>query len=154
MSDANLPPAFGFAGFSPELLVSDLARSLAFWRDLCGFAVAYERPEESFVYLDRDGLQIMLKELGSPTRAWMDADLEMPFGRGVNFQFRIDDVDRLAAIFAAAGWPLTLALEDKSYRIGDGAVVVRQFAARDPDGYLVRFSRHTESGDRSESALA
>ena len=32
----------------PELTVSDLGRSLAFWRDLVGFGVLYDRPEEGF----------------------------------------------------------------------------------------------------------
>jgi catechol 2,3-dioxygenase-like lactoylglutathione lyase family enzyme len=128
-------------GLTPELLVSDLARSLAFWRDLCGFDIAYERPEERFIYLRRGALQVMLKELGSPMRAWMACDLEKPFGRGVNFQFAIGDVDALAAAFQAARWEFLLPLEDKRYRVAGGDVVVRQFALRDPDGYLVRFSQ-------------
>ena len=133
--------AFAFAGLSPELLVSDLAKSLVFWRNLCGFVIAYERPEERFVYLDRGGLQVMLKELGSPTRPWVNSDLDKPFGRGVNFQFRIDDVDRLAAAFAAADWAFLLPLEEMLYRVGAGEIAVRQFAVRDPDGYIVRFSQ-------------
>ena len=141
MKNPEPPADFVFAGLSPELLVSDLTRSLAFWRDLCGFEVAYRRIEERFVYLDRDGLQLMLEELGSATRAWMKCDLERPFGRGINFQFRIGDVDRLAAKFAAADWPLLLPLEDKLYRVGARELMVRQFAARDPDGYVARFSQ-------------
>ena len=78
MKNPEPPSDFAFAGLSPELLIIDLARSLEFWRDLCGFSVAYEREEERFVYLDRGGLQVMLKELGSPTRAWMKFDLERP----------------------------------------------------------------------------
>ena len=141
MKNPEPPADFVFAGLSPELLVSDLARSLAFWCDLCGFEVAYQRAEERFVYLDRDGVQLMLEELGSSTRAWMKCDLERPFGRGINFQFRIGDVDRLAAKFVAADWTLLLPLEDKLYRVGARDLVVRQFAARDPDGYVARFSQ-------------
>jgi catechol 2,3-dioxygenase-like lactoylglutathione lyase family enzyme len=141
MKNPGPPSDFVFAGLSPELLVSDLTRSLEFWRDLCGFKVAYERAEERFVYLDRGGLQLMLEELGSPIRTWMKCDLERPFGRGVNFQFRIGDVDRLAAKFVAADWTFVLPLEDKLYRVGDRDLMVRQFAARDPDGYVVRFSQ-------------
>jgi catechol 2,3-dioxygenase-like lactoylglutathione lyase family enzyme len=106
MRDLASPSGFAFAGLSPELLVTDLARSLEFWRGLCGFSIAYERAEERFAYLVRDGLQVMLEELGSPMRTWMKCDLERPFGRGVNFQFRIGDVDRVAAKFVAADWPL------------------------------------------------
>jgi catechol 2,3-dioxygenase-like lactoylglutathione lyase family enzyme len=145
MNDNTSSPAFAFAGLSPELFVSDLARSLAFWRDLCGFVVAYERPEERLVYLDRGGLQVMLKELGSPTRPWMASNLEKPFGRGVNFQFRVSDVIRLAEKFHAANWGFLLPLEDKRYRVGVAEIVVRQFAAQDPDGYIVRFSQDVKA---------
>jgi catechol 2,3-dioxygenase-like lactoylglutathione lyase family enzyme len=144
MRDLASPSGFAFAGLSPELLVSDLARSLEFWRDLCGFRIAYEQAEERFAYLDRGGLQVMLEELGSPMRAWMKCDLERPFGRGVNFQFRIGDVDRVAEKFVAADWPLLLPLEDQLYRVGDREVRLRQFAAPDPDGYVVRFSQDIE----------
>jgi catechol 2,3-dioxygenase-like lactoylglutathione lyase family enzyme len=48
----------------PELEVSDLAASLAFYLGVCGFAVAYERPEERFVYLEREGAELMLEEAG------------------------------------------------------------------------------------------
>jgi catechol 2,3-dioxygenase-like lactoylglutathione lyase family enzyme len=35
-----------------ELHVNDLEASLLFWRALLGFAAAFERPEERFVYLE------------------------------------------------------------------------------------------------------
>ncbi|MDQ1525574.1 MAG: hypothetical protein QOG18_187 [Microbacteriaceae bacterium] len=35
----------------PELLVSDLDKSLQFWHDICGFAVRYARPDERFSYI-------------------------------------------------------------------------------------------------------
>ncbi len=44
----------------PELVVADLATSLRFWVDLIGFRIAYDRPENRFAYLDRDGAQVML----------------------------------------------------------------------------------------------
>ena len=46
----------------PELIVTDLARSLSFYRDLLGFAIRYERPEDRFVYLSRQGAAIMLEQ--------------------------------------------------------------------------------------------
>ena len=39
----------------PELDVADLPRALTFYVDLCGFRVDYERPEEGFAYLEREG---------------------------------------------------------------------------------------------------
>ena len=36
-------PKGGFAKLVPELHVNDLDASLAFWRDACGFEIAYRR---------------------------------------------------------------------------------------------------------------
>jgi hypothetical protein len=44
-----------------ELLVSDIAASTAFCWDRLGFAIAYQRPKQLFVYLERpEGAQLML----------------------------------------------------------------------------------------------
>jgi hypothetical protein len=43
-------PTGGFAPLVPELIVLDLARSRAFWCDVLGFQVAYQRPEHNFMY--------------------------------------------------------------------------------------------------------
>jgi len=77
----------------PELLVADVGTSLAFWRDLCGFRVRYHRLEEGFAYLVRDGAHVMIEQAGRG-RNWVTADLARPLGRGVNFQVRVDDVER------------------------------------------------------------
>lgn len=47
---AELPHRFMWATMVPELLVSELASSLHFWCGLCGFRVAYDRPEDRFAY--------------------------------------------------------------------------------------------------------
>jgi catechol 2,3-dioxygenase-like lactoylglutathione lyase family enzyme len=123
----------------PELGVSDLDATLRFWRDICGFVVLYDRPDDGFACIERDGARIMLDRLGS-TRDWVAAPLERPFGRGMNLEIAVAAVQPLLDACAAAGWPLFLAPEEKSYRVGAGAVCVRQFIVQDPDGYLVRFS--------------
>ncbi len=68
--------AFDYARLVPELLCTDLARSLSFYVGLCGFRIAYDRPEEGFAYLDLEGAHLMLEE-ADPTdqgeRAWWTA---------------------------------------------------------------------------------
>jgi catechol 2,3-dioxygenase-like lactoylglutathione lyase family enzyme len=39
-----------WAALVPELLVTDLDRSLAFYVDLCGFRIRISRPEDGFAY--------------------------------------------------------------------------------------------------------
>ncbi|MBF4623220.1 VOC family protein [Clavibacter sp. VKM Ac-2872] len=122
----------------PELLVTDLAASLAFWRDLCGFQVRYDRPDEGFAYIARGGAHLMLEQTGI-IRNWVTGPLERPFGRGINFQIAVEDADVLAEALAAAGVALFLEPETTWYRIDDEETGVRQFLVQDPDGYLVRF---------------
>ena len=46
-------PASGWARFVAELQVGDIDASVSFWRDVLAFSVAYQRPTERFVYLER-----------------------------------------------------------------------------------------------------
>ncbi len=138
MADAP-SPAFDRAALVPELLVSDLAASLAFWCGLCGFAVAYARPEDDFAYLSREGAEVMLEQRGEG-RQWVTGPLAAPFGRGINFQIAVSATAPILDALAAAGWPLHMAPEEKWYRRSEDEVGVRQFLVQDPDGYLIRFS--------------
>jgi catechol 2,3-dioxygenase-like lactoylglutathione lyase family enzyme len=121
----------------PELVCSDITVSLAFYVDLLGFSAAFQRQEERFVYLEREGAKLMLEQ---PTgRSFVAAELEHPYGRGVNLQIEVSDVEALHAIVAACGTPLFLPLEEKWYWHDDQLVGNRQFIVQDPDGYLLRF---------------
>jgi catechol 2,3-dioxygenase-like lactoylglutathione lyase family enzyme len=130
----------------PELDVANLARSLEFYVDLIGFRIVYQRPEERFAFLDLDGAALMLEEAAGPGRRFVTVPLEHPFGRGVNFQIEVADADALCARLGGAGHPLFLPLEERWYRRGAQEVGNRQFVAKDPDGYLLRF--FTDLGER------
>ncbi len=137
------PPAVSttWAPLVPELLVTDIERSLRFWRDLCGFAVLFDRPDEGFAYLDRDGAQIMLDER-TRTRNWETGPMEVPFGRGINFQINVPAIEPILAALDRADWPLFMEPEQKWYRTGEVETGVHQFLVQDPDGYLIRFSAY------------
>lgn len=130
---------FRWAPLVPELLVADIQRSLAFWRDLCGFSVAYHRLEEGFVYLDQEGAQVMLGETGHG-REWITGPMDRPLGRGLHFQTRLRDIEPILQRLEAANWPLFMEPEEKWYRADGIAVGQRQFLVQDPDGYLIRFA--------------
>jgi catechol 2,3-dioxygenase-like lactoylglutathione lyase family enzyme len=132
-------PDFSWARLVPELLVTDVNASLRFWRDLCGFSVAFDRLYEGFAYLDLDGAQIMLEER-ERSRNWIVGPMEAPFGRGINFQIGVRTIDPILASLAAADWPLFMRPEEKWYRAGNVETGVHQFLVQDPDGYLIRFS--------------
>jgi len=126
----------------PELMVTDLAASLAFWCGPCGFRVLYDRPEEGFACIERDGSRLMLDELPKVgAHRWEVAPTERPFGRHVNFEIAVGRAAPILAALEAARWPLYMAPETKTYRVGGAGVTVRQFLVQDPDGYLLRFSQ-------------
>jgi catechol 2,3-dioxygenase-like lactoylglutathione lyase family enzyme len=127
----------GFAKLVPELVCSDLARSLRFYTESAGFRVLYERAEERFAFLDREGAQLMLEQPAG--RTFVSGELSHPYGRGMNLQIEVRDVDALHARVAASGARIHLALEEKWYRRGDAELGNRQFVVEDPDGYLLRF---------------
>jgi catechol 2,3-dioxygenase-like lactoylglutathione lyase family enzyme len=130
---------FAQARLVPELLVTNVNGSLHFWRDVCGFRVAYDRPDEGFAYLDLEGAQIMLEERGRG-RNWETGPLETPLGRGINFQISVRSIRPILEALERAGWPLFAAPEQKRYRVGAVEIEVSQFLVQDPDGYLIRFS--------------
>ena len=118
----------------PELAVTDLARSLAFWRDLVGFEILYDRPEDGFAYLGRDR--------HDPTgRNWLNGPFRTPLGNGINLQVAVAAVAPILDRLERAGWPLVMAVEDKWYRRGDREVGQRQFVVADPDGYVLRLAQ-------------
>jgi catechol 2,3-dioxygenase-like lactoylglutathione lyase family enzyme len=137
--DPSTTPDFTRAQLVPELLVADIDDSLRFWRDLCGFQVAYDRPDEGFAYLDRNGAQVMLEERDRD-RNWITGPLERPLGRGINLQISVASIEPILAAIEGAAWPLFMAPEHKWYRTGSVETGVEQFLVQDPDGYLIRFS--------------
>ena len=128
-------PDGGFNPLAPELLVTDLRQSLAFWCDLLGFSIAYQRPDEGFAYLQHaDGAQVMLSIRSG---AWESGPLDAPFGRGVLFQIVVADLACMIDRCAVAGQPLYMQRREVWRAYGDRLGGRREIALQDPDGYLI-----------------
>lgn len=65
----------------PELAVTDCEVSVRFWRDLLGFKVLYDRPEEGFAYLALGDAHLMLDQ-ADIGRTWRTAPFDHPWGAG------------------------------------------------------------------------
>ena len=134
----------------PELDVSALATSLRFYAEVLEFRILFERSAERFAYLERDGVELMIEEAAGPGRRFRTAALERPFGRGVNFQLRVEDVDGVHARAVEAGVEIVVPIEERWYGVdvaerggrwqveGPTEAGNRQFVLADPDGYLWR----------------
>ncbi|HEY2661023.1 MAG TPA: VOC family protein [Caulobacteraceae bacterium] len=123
----------------PELDVTDLDASLRVYGEVLGFQILFVRPEERFAYLEREGVHLMLEEAGGPGRRFRTAPLERPYGRGINLQIRVSDVDGLCRRAVEAALDIVAPLEERWYRQGVMERGNRQFVVEDPDGYLLRF---------------
>jgi catechol 2,3-dioxygenase-like lactoylglutathione lyase family enzyme len=123
----------------PELDVADLNRSLAFYVEVVGFHVSFDRPEERFTYLNLAGVHLMLEEAAGPGRRFRTAPLEYPYGRGLNLMIEVPEIEQLYGRVKDAGCELVIALEERWYRQDQIENGHRQFVVADPDGYLLRF---------------
>ena len=122
----------------PELHVADLEASLVFWRGLCGFEEAYRRPEERFVFLEREGAQLMLCQRHG---RYETGAMQHPLGQGAMFQIYLADIEPILAALSGAGWPLYEEIKERWYRAGEIETGMRQFLVQDPDGYLILFGQ-------------
>lgn len=124
----------------PELNVTNLEMSLLFYVGVLGFTVRYSRPEETFAFLDIGNGSLMLEQADGPGRRFTTAPLARPFGRGINFQIEVPNVDELYLKCRRAKAPILVSLEEKWYRREQEECGNRQFVVADPDGYLLRFA--------------
>lgn len=125
---------------TPELYCKDIKISLHFYTQILGFKIQYQREEEGFAMLEREGARIMLDQiLPGSARTWLVAPLEFPFGRGINLQIETARVDELYEGVQKNGAQIFLPMEEKWYRCDDIYLGNRQFIVQDPDGYLLRF---------------
>lgn len=129
------PPKSGWAKMVPELHVTDIAVSLAFWRDLLGFQIAYDRPAERFVYLEHtDGAQVMLCQRNG---RFETGAMAHPLGQGVMFQVYMASIEPVLAALAARNWPIYLGPREVWRQVGARDSGQREVFVQDPDGYLV-----------------
>ncbi len=123
----------------PELSVTDINKTKAFYIDLLGFKLEYEREENKFMFLSFEGSQFMFEQIHED--GWNTADLEYPLGRGINFSIETDNIDILYQKLLDANYPLFRPMMTSQYRMNDEWLQQKQFLVQDPDGYLLRFNQ-------------
>jgi lactoylglutathione lyase len=123
-----------FVSVTPNLLVQDVDRSTAFYRDVLGFSIKQTVPDEppfAFVWLERDGVPVFLND---PKAVEKDvaAATQRPAGGTATLFFVITGVDELHVRVAARA---TIVMPLKTQFYG-----MREFAVEDPDGHLLTFA--------------
>lgn len=120
----------------PELYVSDFAVSLEFYTKVLGFRALYARYDPAFVYLEQEELQLMLLHTG---KNWLGSGLEPPYGRGINLQMELSDVQPVYERLLGNGTAMQRDIRDVWREAGKMITGQREFYVQDPDGYLLRF---------------
>lgn len=135
--------AFRIQPLVPELWCSDFQRSMTFYTDIIGFEVAQQRGNDPHAYLTLGHAQIMIAHwsFDGSWEPWLPHQMEQPFGRGVNFQFMVEDVRRLFDRVTSKGVEPFLELYEAEIWRTDCMDTRRQFMMLDPDGYLLRFAQ-------------
>src|SRR5262245_17446797 len=129
-----------FSDVTPNLVVSNVERSLAFYRDVLGFTVLATVPEAAapfaFAWLHADGVNVFLNSVDA-VRAEHSELGARPIGGTATLYIAIEaesigaGVDgMLAAIGGRAR--LIMTLTDQFYGM-------REFGVEDPDGYTIFF---------------
>ena len=121
----------------PELTVADIERTRAFYVGVLQFRVEYERREDKFMFLSYEDIQMMFEQENGH---WSVGTLEYPFGRGINFEMTVSDVEAVYKRLSDAGIRPFREMKVSSYRSGNEDIVQKEFLVQDPDGYLLRFT--------------
>jgi catechol 2,3-dioxygenase-like lactoylglutathione lyase family enzyme len=141
----------------PELCCTHINTSLDYYIKILGFNIQYQRENDGFAMLERQGSQIMLSEIRTQSvtgtdRTWLAAPLVPPYGRGINLQIKTTEVDKLYDhVVRNSQCSIFLSIEEKWYRADQFELGNRQFIVLDPDGYMLRFFQ--DLGERRTSAL-
>lgn len=86
--------------------------------------------QEGFAFLILGNAQIMIDEIGIG-RTWKTGELNYPYGRGINFQIKVEDVTSLAEKLKIHHVDLFLNIEEKCYQTDNTQVRQKQFLVMD-----------------------
>ena len=118
-------------GVSPVLLVSDVDRAVAYWRDRLGFECETYGEPPDFVVARRDGATILMALCDDPAKIvpnWRIVD------KVWNVYIRVDDVERIYAEVQERGAGI-------DYTLYDAPSGFREFGVQDPDGHDIAFGQ-------------
>ena len=111
---------------SPQLLVSDLDSSMAFYTEKLGFDVDF-RYEDFYSGIIKEGCSIHLK-LGNPVREERQNKRD---NEDLDIVFSVQGIDDLYEEYTARSVEFTQPLRNMAYG--------KEFYVADPDGYIIGF---------------
>lgn len=123
------------AGIAPFFIVRNVPAALTFYRDMLGFEITYQGPQEDDIFfgiVQRGAAMIILKDIGVDPVPNYTRDIKKGIARWDAYIY-VPDPDMLAAEFASRNVAFFQPLKD-----GEG---LRGFEIKDADGYNLFFGR-------------
>lgn len=127
---------------TPNLIVTDIDKSTAFYRDVLGFKVVTTVPDAApfaFVWLQRDDVSVFLNAQSSLMEEDVPALAGRPIG-GTNTLFMSVEAESVEngidGLFRSLEGRAKVAMPLKTQFYG-----MREFGIEDPDGYVIFFAQ-------------
>ena len=132
-----------FTDVTPNLVVSDIDRSLAFYRDVLGFSVFATVPEAApfvFAWMQRDGVNVFLNTVGSVKDEHPELAARTLGGTAtlylmIEADSPAEGIDELFDLVKSKA-RVIMPMKDQFYGM-------REFGIEDPDGYVIFAAQRT-----------
>jgi catechol 2,3-dioxygenase-like lactoylglutathione lyase family enzyme len=122
---------------TPNLIVSDVARSVAFYRDVLGFSVQQTVPDAApfvFAIVTSGSVEIFLNAMDAAVQEY-PAFKDRPIGGTLTLFVEVHGIRRAHEAIASKV-TVVMPIEDKWYGM-------TEFAFVDPDGYVITYAEKT-----------
>ncbi len=129
-----------FNKVTPNLIVTDMEKSLAFYRDVLGFSVSQSVPDKApfiFAWMNRGGADIFLNQHMPPQPGQSDLFAGKQIGGTLSMYLAMEGVEELAKTIESHGVKIVIPLHTEFYGM-------KEFAVFDPDGYLLIFAEQVK----------
>jgi len=130
-----------FADVTPNLVVSNVEQSLAFYRDVLGFSLFANVPETGpfvFAWMQRDGVNVFLNSVEAVRAEHAELGAR-PIGGTATIYIAIQAAtpeDGVDALFSAIDGRARVIMPLTNQFYG-----MREFGVEDPDGYVLFFAQ-------------
>ncbi len=124
-----------FSSVTPNLVVADIARSVAFYRDVLGFTLGKtvpDKPPYVFALMEHGKVTVFLNDLAEARR---HPGPELRFGNTASIFFVVDDIQTLYDAVKSKT-PILMPLTKQFYGMTEFSIV-------DPDGYVIIVAQPT-----------
>ena len=126
-----------FNSLIPELTVANIEKTREFYVEILQFKIEYERQEDKFIFLSLEDNQMMFEQ---DNGNWNVGILEHPYGRGINFEMTVSNLESLYRRILDFGIKPFREMTVSHYSNCYEKIIQKEFLQQDPDGYLLRFT--------------